>query len=127
MTRHFTANSVCRRDTTSAEYATKAAQTARVGGGGCESGDAGVRGAEGLARSAWVGPRPVLVRVAVVLASVIAGGPCIKAFGTGRGGAILLDATIVRLLVVPAAMRMLGQWNWWMPTRLARLLPAASN
>jgi RND superfamily putative drug exporter len=39
----------------------------------------------------------------------------------------LLDATLVRLLIVPAAMRLLGQWNWWLPKRLTRLLPQASH
>ena len=46
--------------------------------------------------------------VAVFFAFVVAGAPSLKELGTGLGVAILLDATIVRLLIVPAAMRLLG-------------------
>jgi RND superfamily putative drug exporter len=38
--------------------------------------------------------------------------------------AIAFDATVVRALLVPATMRLLGRWNWWMPARLERLMPA---
>jgi RND superfamily putative drug exporter len=38
----------------------------------------------------------------------------------------LIDATIVRALLVPATMRLLGKWNWWMPESIGRLLPARS-
>ena len=38
--------------------------------------------------------------------------------------AILLDATIIRALLVPAAMRLLGDWNWWAPGFIRRVLPA---
>jgi RND superfamily putative drug exporter len=65
--------------------------------------------------------------VAVFFAFVIAGAPSLKELGTGLGVAILLDATLVRLLIVPAAMRLLGEWNWWLPKRLTRLLPATSH
>ena len=36
--------------------------------------------------------------------------------------AVALDATVVRALLVPATMRLLGRWNWWLPDRLGRLL-----
>ena len=45
----------------------------------------------------------------------------IKALGLGVAIAVALDATVVRALLVPATMRLLGDWNWWMPARLARL------
>jgi putative drug exporter of the RND superfamily len=45
----------------------------------------------------------------------------IKAVGIGMGIAVVIDATIVRVLLVPATMRLLGQWNWWAPAPLARL------
>jgi RND superfamily putative drug exporter len=45
----------------------------------------------------------------------------VKAVGIGMGIAVVIDATIVRALLVPAAMRLLGQWNWWVPGPLARL------
>ena len=83
--------------------------------------------AEGLTLSARIITSAALVMVAVFFAFVVAGAPSLKELGTGLGVAILLDATIVRLLIVPAAMRLLGQWNWWMPRRLARLLPAPSH
>ena len=38
--------------------------------------------------------------------------------------AIAVDATIVRLVLVPAAMELLGRWNWWLPAPLARVLPS---
>ena len=48
----------------------------------------------------------------------------IKQLGFGVAMAVLIDATIVRALLVPALMRLLGDWNWWVPRPLARLLPA---
>jgi RND superfamily putative drug exporter len=83
--------------------------------------------AEGLVRSARIITSAALVMVAVFFAFVVAGAPSLKELGTGLGVAILLDASIVRLLIVPAAMRLLGEWNWWMPAPLARLLPAPSH
>jgi RND superfamily putative drug exporter len=83
--------------------------------------------AEGLVRSARIITSAALVMVAVFFAFVVAGAPSLKELGTGLGVAILLDASVVRLLIVPAAMRLLGEWNWWMPGPLARLLPAASH
>jgi uncharacterized membrane protein YdfJ with MMPL/SSD domain len=83
--------------------------------------------AEGLVQSARIITSAALVMVAVFFAFVVAGAPSLKELGTGLGVAILLDATLVRLLIVPAAMRLLGTWNWWVPAPLARLLPAASH
>ena len=83
--------------------------------------------AEGLTLSARIITSAALVMVAVFFAFVVAGAPSLKELGAGLGAAILLDATLVRLLIVPAAMRLLGRWNWWMPGRLARWLPAPSH
>jgi len=47
----------------------------------------------------------------------------IKLMGTGLAVAILLDATIVRMLLVPATMELLGDRNWWLPSWLGRVLP----
>ncbi|MGB8504524.1 MMPL family transporter, partial [Mycobacterium sp.] len=44
-----------------------------------------------------------------------------RMFGVGLTLAILVDATLVRLILVPAFMRILGRWNWWAPAPLARL------
>jgi putative drug exporter of the RND superfamily len=51
----------------------------------------------------------------------------IKILATGLGAGILLDATIVRALLVPALVSLLGHWNWWLPTRVARLLRIAPS
>ena len=47
----------------------------------------------------------------------------VKLFGLGLGLAVLLDATLVRMVLVPATMALLGDRNWWMPPWLDRLLP----
>jgi RND superfamily putative drug exporter len=49
--------------------------------------------------------------------------PAVKMFGLGLATAIALDATIVRMLVVPASMALLGRANWWLPGWLDRILP----
>ena len=46
----------------------------------------------------------------------------IKVLATGLGVGILLDATLVRALLVPALVSLLGKWNWWFPTPVARVL-----
>ena len=60
----------------------------------------------------------------IVFASfVLTGVPAIKEIGLGLAVAIAVDATITRLVLVPATMRLLGQWNWWLPGWLDRRLP----
>ena len=66
----------------------------------------------------------IMVSVFAVFAAV--GTPAVKQFGVGLAVAIALDATIVRLVLVPATMAVLGKWNWWLPPRLERLLPATA-
>ncbi len=46
--------------------------------------------------------------------------------GLGLAVAVLLDATVVRLVLVPATMEIMGRWNWWLPRPLARVLPKAA-
>jgi RND superfamily putative drug exporter len=46
-----------------------------------------------------------------------------KALGVGIAVAVILDATMIRILMVPAAMRLLGDWCWWAPAWLERRLP----
>ena len=48
----------------------------------------------------------------------------IKLFGLGLAAAVLLDATVVRMVLVPATMQLLGDRNWWRPRWLDRMLPA---
>ena len=74
--------------------------------------------AEGLVASARTITSAAAVMVAVFFAFAIAGAPSLKELGVGLGVAILLDATLVRLVIVPAAMRLLGDWNWWLPSTL---------
>lgn len=62
--------------------------------------------------------------VFAVFASFVAGDSTeIKMFGLGLVVAVLLDATVIRLLLVPATMRLLGDANWWIPAWLDRALP----
>jgi RND superfamily putative drug exporter len=82
--------------------------------------------AEGLARSARTITSAALIMVAVFAVFVGTGVPSIKELGVGNAVAIAVDATLVRLVLVPAAMELLGEWNWWLPRPLARILPRAS-
>ncbi len=78
--------------------------------------------ATGLARSGRIITGAALILVVVAAAFVTADVVLIKALGLGIALAIALDASIVRTLLVPATMRLLGQWNWWVPRRMARAL-----
>jgi RND superfamily putative drug exporter len=49
--------------------------------------------------------------------------PIVKMFGVGLATAVLVDATVVRVVLVPATMRLMGAANWWLPGWLDRLLP----
>jgi uncharacterized membrane protein YdfJ with MMPL/SSD domain len=79
--------------------------------------------AEGLASSARTISSAALIMTCVFAAFVLTGVPSIKELGLGCAVAIALDATLVRLILVPAAMKLLGDWNWWMPSWLDRVLP----
>ncbi len=79
--------------------------------------------AEGLASSAATISSAALIMTAVFGVFVLTGVPSIKELGLGNAVAIALDATLVRLVLVPAAMQLLGGWNWWLPGWLDRLLP----
>jgi uncharacterized membrane protein YdfJ with MMPL/SSD domain len=79
--------------------------------------------AEGLASSASVITSAALIMVCVFSVFVLTGVPSIKQLGLGNAVAIAIDATLVRLILVPAAMQLLGSWNWWLPGWLDRLLP----
>jgi uncharacterized membrane protein YdfJ with MMPL/SSD domain len=82
--------------------------------------------AEGLSTSARTISSAALIMTAVFAVFVLTGVPSIKELGLGCAVAIALDATLVRLILVPAAMKLLGDWNWWMPAWLDRLLPDLS-
>ena len=80
--------------------------------------------AEGLASSAGTISSAALIMVAVFSVFVLTGVPSIQQLGLGTAVAIAIDATLVRLILVPAAMELMGRWNWWLP-RLARPDPPA--
>ena len=80
---------------------------------------------EGLAASARVITAAALIMVGVFGAFAIFGAPSLKETGVGLAVAIFVDATITRLVLVPATMRLLGDWNWWLPRPLERLLNRA--
>ncbi|EEP72369.1 MMPL domain-containing protein [Micromonospora sp. ATCC 39149] len=79
-----------------------------------------VRGISGTAR---VITSAALIMVAVFLSFAVADDPSTKMFGLGLATAIFVDATIVRMVLVPATMTLLGNANWWLPKWLDRLLP----
>src|SRR5256885_7577020 len=79
--------------------------------------------AHGLERSGRIVTSAALIVVVVASSFAFADIVLIKALGLGIAIAVALDATIVRALLVPATMRLLGKANWWMPDRLRRLLP----
>ena len=77
--------------------------------------------AEGLAKTAGVITGAALIMVAVFSAFALAEIITIKSIGVGMAIAVAVDATIIRVLLVPATMRLLGDWNWWAPGPLGRL------
>ena len=70
---------------------------------------------DGLAVSARVITSAALIMVSVYTSFILNGDPTVKQFGLGLAAAIAVDATIVRCLLVPAVMVMLGRANWWLP------------
>jgi trehalose monomycolate/heme transporter len=85
------------------------------------TGDNATAVAEGLSRTAGVITGAALIMVTVFAAFALADTITIKSIGVGMALAVALDATIVRVLLVPATMRLLGRWNWWAPGPLGRL------
>jgi len=79
--------------------------------------------ADGLAVTARVITAAALIMVVVFGSFLLENNRVIKLMGTGLAVAVLLDATIVRMLLVPATMELLGDRNWWLPKWLDKLLP----
>ncbi|MDQ1383684.1 MAG: putative drug exporter of the superfamily [Actinomycetota bacterium] len=79
--------------------------------------------ADGLAHTARVITAAAAIMVCVFGSFVLGGERVIKEFGLGLAAAILIDATLVRMILVPATMELLGDANWWLPRWLARILP----
>jgi RND superfamily putative drug exporter len=79
--------------------------------------------ADGLARTARVITAAAAIMVVVFLAFLAAPDVFLKLFGVGLAVAIFLDATVVRMVLVPAVMQLLDERNWWIPNWLERILP----
>lgn len=77
----------------------------------------------GLAGTGRIITSAALIMVSVFSSYLLSDDPVIKMFGIGLAAAVALDATVVRGLLVPTAMVLLGRVNWWLPRRLDRLLP----
>jgi RND superfamily putative drug exporter len=76
--------------------------------------------AEGLAKTAGVITGAALIMVTVFASFALAETITIKSIGVGMAIAVALDATVIRVLLVPATMRLMGRWNWWAPGPLKR-------
>jgi len=87
------------------------------------TGDAHDSVVRGLSSTGRVISAAAAIMVAVFLGFASEVDVVVKQLGVGMAVAIALDATLVRMVLVPATMSMLGRWNWWMPAWLDRLLP----
>jgi RND superfamily putative drug exporter len=77
----------------------------------------------GLATTARVITSAALIMISVFGGFVLGSDPTTKMFGLGLATAILVDATIVRIVLVPATMKLMGDANWWLPGWLDRRMP----
>jgi uncharacterized membrane protein YdfJ with MMPL/SSD domain len=83
--------------------------------------------AEGIASSARIITSAAAIMVVVFGSFALTGVPTVKEVGVGLASAIAIDATLTRLVLVPATMRLLGDWNWWLPQWLDRRLPQLAH
>lgn len=88
-----------------------------------ETGDNDAAVVHGLATTARVITSAALIMISVFGGFVFGSDPTTKMFGLGLATAIFVDATIVRIVLVPATMKLLGNANWWLPAWLDRILP----
>ncbi len=89
-----------------------------------QSGDTRDAVAYGVSTSARTITSAALIMIAVFIGFAFAGMPLVAELGVACAVAIAVDATIVRLVLVPALMSMFDQWNWWLPKWLDRILPS---
>jgi RND superfamily putative drug exporter len=90
------------------------------------SGDNGLAVADGLATTARVITAAALIMVAVFMAFALADLRVLKEVGVGMASAVFIDATVVRMVLVPATMELLGNRNWWLPRWLDRVVPTVA-
>ena len=91
-----------------------------------DSGDARESVVRGLSSTGRVISAAAAIMVAVFLGFATEVDVTVKMLGLGMATAIALDATVVRMVLVPATMALLGRWNWWLPGWLDRILPGVS-
>jgi putative drug exporter of the RND superfamily len=77
----------------------------------------------GLERTGGLITAAALVMAVSFAGFVVGSVPGLQQFGLGLVFAVLIDVTLVRALLVPALMAIMGRWNWWLPTRLTRIAP----
>jgi RND superfamily putative drug exporter len=77
----------------------------------------------GLAATARVITSAALIMICVFLSFVLVDDPTVKMMGLGLATAVFVDATVIRMVLVPATMELLGDANWWLPRWLDRILP----
>ncbi|GAC1326723.1 MAG: MMPL family transporter [Mycobacteriales bacterium] len=92
-----------------------------------ESGSTGAAVVVGLGRTGRLVTSAALILFFAFAALASAPGTDIKVLGTALGVGILVDATVVRALLVPALISLFGRWNWWLPSWLAQLLRVAPS
>ncbi len=90
------------------------------------TGDTAESVARGLAATGRVITSAALIMVVVFLSFVTDPSPFVQMIGLGLAAAIAIDATVVRMILVPATMTLMGKANWWLPGWLDRLLPHLS-
>jgi RND superfamily putative drug exporter len=78
---------------------------------------------EGITRTSRLITAAALIMISVFMAFVISNDPVVKMFGIGLAFAVLIDATIIRLILVPATMDLAGKANWWFPAWLEKIMP----
>lgn len=89
-----------------------------------QSGDTRDAVAYGVATSARTITSAALIMIAVFIGFAFAGMPLVAQLGVACAVAIAVDATVVRLVLVPSLMAMFDRWNWWLPAWLDRILPS---
>ena len=87
------------------------------------SGDSHTSVVDGLSSTARVITSAALIMISVFASFILADDPIGKMFGVGLAAAVFLDATLVRMVLVPSTMSLLGRANWWVPGWLDRILP----
>jgi RND superfamily putative drug exporter len=76
----------------------------------------------GLAKTGRIVTAAGLIMFAAFMGFVAGSIVGLQQFGFGLAAAILIDVTVIRALLVPAAMKLFGRWNWWLPQRVARVV-----